>query len=309
MPPQASPNVPNGNPCLPGQPNITPIHRSTVIPPPVGFSHMGPSTFVPQVRPLPFNHRQSLDSEKLYQLVVIKYDNPSGPSMYSFPVTGDALPERLSLQYLSSLTSDQLKLIHDTMNDMNAKLAEATEAAEEAKAKKENSVKEFEIKGEAVEGNPTAQQPKQYQEWELAQESDYERPWVLEGIEVELEPETIYRVTKRAETGRPIHVVHGQEGHHGNSNSDRALFGINTWKPTPGVKKDIAVVYSRWAACRGNKRGSVVSRWRGIRADQDVEVYRVCELGPLPRPPLDIAKELKVNKDARVTEDNDFVNV
>ncbi|CCX32733.1 hypothetical protein FPQ18DRAFT_322186 [Pyronema domesticum] len=305
MPPHPYPNTTSR---FPGQPNAA-LH-------PANFLPGGPPPCPPQFRPIPLDRRQSLDSEKLFQLVIIKYDNTSLPSMHSFPVDSDALPDRLSLRHLSSLTSGQLDVIDDTLNDMNAKLAEVAKAKKE-KGAKEAADKERESKkceGKDEDEGDSMVSPLNYQGWELAQESDYEKPWVLEGIEIELEPETIYKIAKRTDTGRSTYLTHGQEGHNMfNSDFDGAWFGIHTWKPTPGVKKEIVVVFSRLAACRGYRRGFGGSRWRGVRAEDGEEVWKVCGdapmFGTVPRATLDMMEEQRAKKDARIAADDDFVDV
>ncbi|KAF8537888.1 hypothetical protein BDD12DRAFT_806594 [Trichophaea hybrida] len=171
---------------------------------------MSPQFFPPLSPGRNINARRSMDSEKIYSLHIIKDADTSSPSIHTFPIDSDSLPTTISLQHLRTLTSSQLRIISSHLSSLNSALPEKTPPCDPGEA----------------------------------QESDFETPWALEGIEIEVVPDTLF-VNALFGARRP-----------GRGGEKREVFGVKTWKPKEGVvQKEIVAVFSRLVCCRAYRRG------------------------------------------------------
>ena len=178
-----------------------------------------------------------MDSEKIYEMHIIKAADTTSPSIHTFPIDAEALPANITLQHLRTLTSEQLSFLSAHLSRLNDKVA--AEAA-------------------ARPPNPVA--------CNETHEEDFETPWALEGIEVDVEPETVFRSATQG-VRRP------------GRSEKKDVMGVKTWKPTPGVQKDIVAVYSRLICCRGYRRGFGANVYNYARAQVKgaEEVWKVSE--------------------------------
>jgi hypothetical protein len=212
-------------------------------------------------------------------LHVIKNADAASPSVHSFPIDAEALTDIMSscsMRHLRVLSAEQLRFLSDHLKDMNADLESGKAARKEAAAAAVESTTPTDAANHHCPpdqptipirplpltlGPPPQEQPV---------EEDFESPWVLEGIDIELEPETFFR-----------NAEHVPRRRRGGLSPLRETVGVRTWKPVKGPQKEIVAVYSRMVATRGTRRGWFGPGRHARRSDE--EVWTVVEDEKPPR--------------------------
>lgn len=253
----------------PTEPTTTTTHNHKPHPATMSFIYGPP----PPAQPQQFRH--PMVSEKIFELHIIKSANTDSPTIHTFPIDAGSLPE-ISLRHIRTLTSTQLIFLAnhlETLNDSLAAQRKQKADAAAAAAAAANTLPEAPIETEATpkpEAHPINHPyksppflpgtapfvfpPRPSNTPSPSLEEDFETLWVLEGIDLECEPETLWCST----------MVPPRRRYVGGKTKD---LGVKTWKPIPGVQTEIVAVYSRNVCARNN----AYSPQRGVY--RDVEPY------------------------------------